>query len=301
MNKNKLLLGGHVSISGGLHKAFENAESINSTAMQIFTKSNRQWQAKPISDEEAELFKLAAKKSSIKSLVAHASYLINIASLDKITSAKSCNALKDELERCDKLGIEYLVLHPGTSGSGNQTESLKNVAENINEIYSNNKIQTVLLLEIMAGQGTSVASKFEQLAEIHSQIKDKNKFGICFDTCHAFAAGYDFRTKETYENMWKEFDKILGLNLIKVLHINDSKKDLGCKVDRHEFLSKGKIGQLGFELLFNDPRFFDIIKILEVPIDTVQDYVPQFKLVLNLLSQKNLNLIKDTALEKLLK
>ncbi|MDR3646356.1 MAG: deoxyribonuclease IV [Candidatus Babeliales bacterium] len=301
MNKNKLLLGGHVSISGGLHKAFKEGESIHCTAIQIFTKSNRQWHAKPISSEDAELFKNTLKNSTIKSVIAHASYLINIASLDDDTSVKSRDALKDELERCDQLGIKYLVLHPGTRGVAEQKDSLKRVADNINEIYANNKIQTIVLLEIMAGQGTSVASRFEQLAEIYSHIKFKDKVGICFDTCHAFAAGYDFRTKETYENMWQDFDKILGIDLLKVIHVNDSKKDLGCKVDRHEFLGKGKIGETAFKLLFNDARFINVIKILEVPIETIQDYVPQFKLVLSLLSEKNLEPIKDTPLAILTK
>lgn len=299
MTHNKLLLGGHVSISGGIHKAIDQGESISCTAIQIFTKSNRQWNSKPISDEDAKLFKSKLKNSTIKFVIAHASYLINIASTDKITRIKSCLALKNELERCDQLGIKYLVLHPGSRGAGDQKESLKNVADSINDIYLNNNIKTTVLLEIMSGQGTSIASKFEQLAEICNQIQFKNSIGICFDTCHAFASGYDFITKETYDEMWKQFDTLIGLNLLKAIHINDSKKGLGSKVDRHEFLSKGKIGETAFKLLFNDPRFLNVIKILEVPIETIDDYIPQFKLILNYLSKDNIEWIKNTSLEYL--
>lgn len=301
MNTGKctLKLGGHVSISGGIEKSIKRGESINCTAIQIFTKSNRQWNAKPISDEESDLFKHTLKQSTIKSVVVHASYLINIASLDDTVSKKSTDALKDELERCDKLDIPYLILHPGTSGSDDPKKCLNRIAENINNIYKHTKLNAVILLEIMAGQGTSVASKFEQLAEIYKQIENKKKIGICFDTCHAFASGYDFRTKESYEKMWSNFDNVLGLQLLKVIHFNDSKKDLGSKIDRHEFIGKGKIGKTAFEMLINDERFLDTIKILEVPVDTIDDYLPDMKLLVSMLSHKNHQLIKNTNLEYL--
>lgn len=301
MIKNKLLLGAQVSISGGLYKAIMQGESIYCTAIQIFTKSNRQWKSKEITPQEADLFISTFKQSSLKAVVTHASYLINISSGDELISQKSKNALTDELKRCDQLEIPYLILHPGNSGNFDINDCFKNVAQIVNEIYSTNNIKAILLLENMAGQGTSIASKFEQLAKIINLIVNKSKIGICFDTCHAFSAGYDFRTKETYVTMWQEFDKIIGLDYLKVIHLNDSKKDLGSKVDRHEFLSKGKIGTKMVELLINDERFFNTIKILEVPVDNISDYVPDLKLTLSLLYNDNLKLIQNTSLELLLK
>lgn len=267
MSKKKpLLLGAHMSIADGIEKSIERARSIDCTCMQIFTKSNRQWYAKPLLKEDIIAFKMAIKENpSIKSIAVHASYLINIGSSDKELNKKSVDALDLELKRCIALSIPYLILHPGSCGTANLKECIERIAHNIDNVLENNPGHTMILLENMGGQGTVVGHTFEQLAEIFQKIKHKKRIGFCFDTCHAFVAGYDFRDKKTYETMWNTFDKILGLENLKVFHINDSKKELSSHVDRHAAIGEGKIGLEAFRLLFNDKRFFDIPKILETP------------------------------------
>lgn len=282
MNNGKLLLGAHISTSGGFYKAIERGESIGCTAIQIFTKSNRQWHSNKITLEEAGLFKQRLKESSVKEIVAHASYLINIASEKEDVVQKSKIGLVDELSRCDELGIPYLVIHPGSS-SKSSDEIIDQFSSIINDIYSTYSFTTILLLETMAGQGNSIAYTFEQIAEIIKKIKHKNKIGVCIDTCHIFAAGYDISNKDSYEKTISEFDKIIGLSYLKVIHLNDSKKELGCKVDRHEFISKGKIGLKAFELIMNDHRLLNTVKILETPADTLEDYAIDLQLLISLL------------------
>lgn len=266
MNKNNsLLLGAHISTAGGFDKALVRAESIGCTALQIFTKNNRQWASKPISEKESADFKSALANSSIRSLMAHATYLINIGSNQKDTLNKSLTLLLHELERCDKLGIPYLILHPGSYGSGDIEQCLATIVTSLDHVFDQYNGNTMLLLENMAGQGSSVCYSFEHLAQIRAHVHHKNSIGICFDTCHAFAAGYDMRTVNTYADVWHEFDAIIGLSNLKAFHINDSKKPLGSHVDRHANIGQGVLGLEPFRLLFNDPRFFDIPKILETP------------------------------------
>lgn len=262
------LLGAHMSTAGGFDKAIIRGQSIGCTAIQIFTKSNRQWKAKPISAQEQELFKKAATTAKISSLLAHATYLINIGSAQEETLAKSRTLLTSELERCDQLGIPYLVLHPGSYGTGSEQECIATLVTSINLVFEGYTGNTMLLLENMAGQGSSICYSFEQLAHVRSKIKHAHKVGICIDTCHAFAAGYDLRTSKTYKAVWDEFDQTIGLSNLKALHINDSKKPLGSRVDRHADIGQGAIGLEGFRLLFNDSRFFDIPKILETPCES---------------------------------
>lgn len=264
-NKHSLLLGAHMSIAQNFENALQLGESIGCTAIQVFTKSNRQWAAKPITDEQAASFCNALKAGSIKSVIAHATYLINIASPDIATSNKSTNALIDELERCSLLNIPALVLHPGATLKSNERECIERIAQNINEALTKTSPATTLLLETMAGQGSTVGNSFEQLALIQEKVEKKSRLGICFDTCHAFAAGYDFRTPDTYHKMWHDFDNIIGIENLKAIHLNDSKKELNSHVDRHEDIGKGQLGLKPFELLINDKRFFDIPKILETP------------------------------------
>ena len=285
--KHSLLFGTHISIAGGIHLAIERGESIGCTAIQIFTKSNRQWSAKKITDKEIELFKDAIKKSSIQSVITHATYLINIGSPNKTTSEKSITALHKELERCDQLGIPYLILHPGSHLGTGEEECLQRISDNLNDIFDQTPGKTKILLETMAGQGSNVCYQFEHIAHIYSTSSFKKRLGVCFDTCHAFVAGYDFRTKKTYENMWKTFDKIIGLKQLKAIHINDSKKELGSRVDRHEDIGKGKLGLEPFKLLFNDERFFDIPKILETPKDDLKDDLRNMHTIKKLISSKN--------------
>ena len=265
--KHSLLLGAHMSISGGLEKSIERGESINCTAIQIFTKSNRQWTAKKLTDDSRSLFKERVKDSFIRSIIVHATYLINLGSPDIQTNKKSVTAVCEELKRCEQLDIPYLVLHPGSHLKSGEKTCLEKISDALNTIFEKTPGKTMILLENMAGQGSQVCYSFEQLAYIRSRSAYKKRLGICFDTCHAFAAGYDFRTQGSYTKIWKQFDTIIGLENLKAIHINDSKKELGSKIDRHEEIGKGKIGLEAFRLLFNDKRFFDIPKILETPKD----------------------------------
>ena len=286
--KNHILLyGAHMSVSGGFEKALTRGESIQCTAIQLFTKSNRQWAAKPISTEESELFKACLKKSPIQYVVSHASYLINIASSDPTIHKKSVSALSEELRRCHQLDIPYLVLHPGSAGESNVQECLARIAHTLDHVLEQDTSHTMILLENMAGQGSSVCHTFEQLAEVRKLTHHKKRVGFCIDTCHAFAAGYDFRTEDTYEKLWTAFDTIIGIEHLKVFHINDSKKGLSSHVDRHEDIGKGLIGNQGFELLFNDPRFFDIPKILETPKESIEEDARNMETIRNLISPKN--------------
>jgi deoxyribonuclease IV len=266
INKNKPLIGCHVSISGGFFKAIDEGMEIGCTAVQIFTKSNRQWASKPIDDTDAKKFIGAQKKSSIALVVAHASYLINLGSATHDVQKKSYAALVDEIKRCDKLGIPYLVLHPGTAEPGQEQATLQATGSYINQaLQATSDCATSVLIETMAGQGKSIGSSFEQLTTMIAQVDDKKRIGVCFDTCHAFVAGYDFTTPASYAAMIKNFDDTIGLQFLKMFHMNDSKKELGSHVDRHEDIGKGAIGLDGFALIMNDSRLANIPKILETP------------------------------------
>jgi deoxyribonuclease IV len=266
MKKDQLLLGAHMSIAGGFQQAIIKGESIGCTAIQIFTKSSRQWNTKPITLEQSNLFKTTLQESScVKSVMAHASYLINIGSSDKALAQKSVTALTEELQRCHTLGIPFLVLHPGAHGKATAEESLDLASQNLNYVFEQYTGDTIVLLENTAGQGSSIGSTFEQLHTIYEGTSHKNKVGFCFDTCHAFAAGYDLSTSESYEAIWNHFDKTIGLKNLKAFHLNDSAKGLGSHVDRHAHIGHGKIGLEGFRLLMNDARFFSLPKILETP------------------------------------
>ena len=300
-NNKTLLLGAHMSIAGGIEKSITRGESIGCTAIQIFTKSNRQWHSKEITDENAQIFKATYKNSSIKSIIVHASYLINLGSESQLINQKSIKALLRELDNCKKLDLPYLVLHPGNRQNTPEKDSLKKIADSINEVFSLDNGNTMILLENMAGMGTSVGHTFDQLAEIYQQIENKKRAGICIDTCHAFASGYDIRSEKDYNNMWNSFNDCLGFELLKAIHINDSLKGCGSKVDRHAHIGKGQIGADAFEMLFNDNRFLDVPKILETPIKNgIEDFVQDIKTIVNLLDQKNKIFVSNTGLEKYL-
>lgn len=286
MKKNQLLLGAHMSVSGGYEKAFEQAELIGCTAMQIFTKSNRQWNAKKITQEQADIFCATSKKSSVAITMAHATYLINVGSPDHTTRAKSTQGLIDELERCDVLKIPYLVLHPGSRTNSTPEECLKTIVESLDAAFKNSDTKAMVLLEIMAGQGSTMCYTFEQLAYVLKNSTCKKRLGICFDTCHAFAAGYDFRSPAAYKAMWRNFDETIGLEYLKAIHLNDSKKDLGSHVDRHEEIGQGQIGLEAFKLIMNDPNFFDVPKILETPRDDLADYAKNMETLKKLMTDK---------------
>lgn len=270
-HKHRLLLGAHVSTAGGFEKAIERGEALGCTTIQIFTKSNRQWHAKKITDEEADLFIKAQKQSSIDPVIAHCSYLINIGSPKKDIEKKSVAALIEEVQRCDKLKIRGLVLHPGAHLGSDEQECLKRIAENLDTVFEKTETKTTILLETMAGQGSTIGNSFEQLATIYNHSAHKRKIEFCLDTCHVFAAGYDLRTEKTYDALWKKFNDILGIDKLGAIHVNDSKKSLGCHVDRHEDIGKGELGLEAFRLIFNDPRLFDIPKIIETPKDDPEE------------------------------
>lgn len=291
-HQKKLLLGAHMSIEGGLHKAIERGIETGCTTLQIFTKSNRQWHAKAISLEEIEKFKQAVTASSINPIVAHASYLINLASPEEATRKKSIIALKKELEVCSQLNIPYLVLHPGSHVNQTTKEGITLISQGLDQALQESPGATIIALETMAGQGSSVGSTFEELAEIYQLSEHKKRLGVCLDTCHIFSAGYDFTEKKVYEAMWSEFDKTIGLERLKVIHVNDSKKELGSRVDRHETITKGKIGAEAFALLFNDARFFDVPKILETPKATLAEDIYNMEIIKGLLTKETKELLK---------
>ncbi|MFC1894421.1 deoxyribonuclease IV [Candidatus Dependentiae bacterium] len=280
MKKEVILLGAHVSIAGGLHKAIERGEKIGATAIQIFTKSSRSWFAKKLTEKETELFKIKFKKSKqIKIVIAHSSYLINLAAKDKEIEKKSIKSLILELERCHLLKIPYLVLHPGSHVGQGEEEGIKKIAKNLDAVLTNFKEKTSIILETTAGQGTTLGYKFEQLKKILSLCKKKNKIGICIDTCHILAAGYNIKSKKTYNQVMDKFEKILGKTILKVIHLNDSKTDLNSRVDRHANIGKGKIPLSIFKLIMNDKRFQQIPKILETPIQNENDFISEIELL----------------------
>ncbi len=277
-----------MSIAGGLEQAVIRGESIGCSTIQLFTKSNRQWKAKELSQKDIDLFKQTVRASSIQKehIVAHATYLINLGSTDADINKKSIAALIEEIERCDALQIPYLVLHPGSSQTADITSCLDTITENLNTVFERIPGNTMILLETMAGQGSSTCYRLEHLAHIYQKSTFKNRLGICLDTCHIFAAGYDIRTQETYDAFWTAFDQIIDIDALKAIHVNDSKKELGSRVDRHENIGNGKIGLDGFKLLFNDQRFFAIPKILETPKDSIEEDILNMNTIKKLLSRE---------------
>jgi len=261
-------LGAHESISGGLHLAFDRILQVGGEALQIFTRNQRQWKAAPLKDEEITAFKNAWDEAEAMPVASHASYLINLGSSTKEQAEKSVAAFAAELQRCAQLGIAQVVIHPGSHGGAGVEIGLANVVKNLDrviELAGNDCAAVNILLETTAGQGTGLGAQFEELAEIIEQSSFPDRLGICVDTCHIFAAGYDIRTPETYGVTFAEFDRLIGLDRIRFFHLNDSKKELGSRVDRHEHIGQGRIGLEGFRCLLNDPRFAAHPMTLETP------------------------------------
>ncbi|HEX9912896.1 MAG TPA: deoxyribonuclease IV [candidate division Zixibacteria bacterium] len=259
-----LLIGAHMSIGGGFFNSLYSGKELGCATIQIFTKSANQWKAKELTSEDIEKFKQAQKETGIIPVVGHDSYLINIASGDKELLQKSREALLLELTRSEKLGLSCLVMHPGSNPD--EKEGIKRIADSLSWVHSKSKnYKTKICLETTAGQGSSIGYKFEQIAQIIDLTQEDERLGVCYDTAHTFEAGYDIRDKKVYEKTFKLFNKIIGLNRLKVIHMNDSKKDLGSRVDRHEHIGKGFIGLEAFKLILNDRRFEMVPKILETP------------------------------------
>jgi len=260
------LLGAHFSIAKGFDKALYEAESYGCNTLQIFTKNSSTWKEKVVTRKEIENFKQAKLETGITRIAAHTSYLINPATPEKKKYKMSFNALARELVRSSSLGIPYVVLHPGSHMGAGDNEGISRIADSINEIFAiTPEISTRLLIETTAGQGSSVGHTFEHLASIISRVEKKINLGVCLDTCHIFAAGYDIRTKEYYRKTIDDFDSTVGLDRLCLIHLNDSKKDLGSRVDRHEQIGLGYIGLEAFKYIMNDERFSDVPKIIETP------------------------------------
>jgi deoxyribonuclease IV len=261
----ELLIGSHMSIAGGLYRALERGQEVNCRTIQIFLKNSNQWNAKPLTEQDRELFLENQNRFQIHPVVAHDSYLINLASPDEALYQKSIAAFIEEIKRADFLGVPYLVLHPGAHVGSGINAGISRVAAALSQALDSVESPVMILLENTAGQGSNLGHRFEELAGIMKQIKDHKRIGVCLDTAHAFAAGYDIRTKESYEATMGAFDRLIGIENIRVFHVNDSKKELGSRVDRHTHIGEGCIGLETFRLLINDPRFLKIPKILETP------------------------------------
>jgi deoxyribonuclease-4 len=260
------LLGAHMSIAGGVDKALLHGKKVNCQAIQIFTRSSRQWAAKPYSKEEVELFRINRKETGISAVIAHDSYLLNLGSPDEPLRKKSISAFIDELERCETLGVSHLVAHPGAHLGAGEAAGIRTIARSLDEAHKACPGYAVkVTLEITAGQGSCLGYRFEQIGRMIDAARESDRLRVCFDTEHAFAAGYDIRTKEGYDRTFTEFNEKIGLALLAAFHLNDSKKELNSRVDRHEHIGKGQIGVQAFRLLLNDQRFWGVPMCLETP------------------------------------
>lgn len=263
-----MLIGAHMSIAGGLHLAIERGKELDCTTIQMFTKNANQWNAKPIIKEQVAEFKKTQKDIGIWPIVAHDSYLINLASPKEEALNKSREAFLLEMQRTEMLGLPYLVMHPGAHMGSGEEKGLKTIAESISILHKQTPgFKMKILLETTAGQGSNVGYRFEHLAHILELVEENDRLGVCYDTCHTFAAGYDIRTEEAFLKTFEEFDRIIGLSRLFVFHINDSRKGLGTHVDRHWHIGEGEIGLEAFRLLLNEPRFSHLPFILETPKD----------------------------------
>jgi deoxyribonuclease-4 len=257
------LIGAHISTKGGLHTVFDRAAEINASALALFAKNSNQWKGKELTDADVALFH---ELRTVRPIVTHASYLINLATTNAEFHRKSIAAMIDELDRAERLGAHGVVLHPGAHMGAGVDAGLEQIARSLDQIHAalpNHKVVT--LLETAAGQGSCLGCSFEELGRIIELVDDKARVGVCVDTCHIFAAGYEIRTRDGYERTIDELEKHIGIDNVGVFHINDSKKPLGSRVDRHEHIGDGMIGREAFGFLLNDPRFTRLPKLLETP------------------------------------
>ncbi|MCU7497495.1 MAG: deoxyribonuclease IV [Ignavibacteria bacterium] len=263
------ILGAHTSIAGGVDKAVDLAGKLNFRTMQIFTKNGNRWSDGPLSEQTIENYKNKLSKTKISPVIAHDSYLINLCASKDDLLKKSVDAFVEELERCEKLGIESLNFHPGAHTGRGVEDGLKTIIDSLNAAHErtqNFKVKS--MLELTAGQGSTLGSRFEEIRIIIDGVEDKDRMRVCIDTAHIFAAGYDLRSEKAYEDTMKEFDAIIGLDLLSCIHMNDSKKELGSRVDRHTHIGEGFIGLEGFRNIMNDTRLENVPKILETPKDS---------------------------------
>ncbi len=265
------LIGAHISTAGGLHKAYQRADAVGCESMQIFTRNQRQWLNKPLSFQEIEDFYIASRDSSVKKVVSHASYLINLAGTDD-TREKSEEALISELERCNNLSIGDVVLHPGFAVNGTREEALKQVSASLRKVLDLTcEMKVRILLETMAGQGSVLGGDVAQFSGLLDLLEDDPRIGFCVDICHVFAAGYEIRTYESYNRLVGILQKNVGLERIHCWHLSDSKMEKGRKKDRHQHLGEGTLGLAPFSMLVNDKRFEDVPAVLETPKEGMGD------------------------------
>lgn len=261
-----MLLGAHMSISGGVDKAVLRGHDLGCETIQIFTRSPRQWRPRALKEDEVLRFRKNQRETGIDPVVAHDCYLINLGSPDEDLWQKSLRVLVEEIGHCEALQIPYLVIHPGSHVGAGEEEGLRRIAQALDEARRQTADYHVLvLLEITAGQGTNLGYSFGQLSRLLELVRDDGWLGICFDTCHAFAAGYELRTREGYESTFRELDALIGLRRLKVVHLNDAKGDLGSRLDRHEHIGRGLLGLEPFRMLLNDERFEQLPMVLETP------------------------------------
>ncbi|WP_027721126.1 deoxyribonuclease IV [Maridesulfovibrio zosterae] len=261
-----MYIGAHMPITGGVDKAVERIIAVGGTALQIFTRNQRQWKVKPLEEDVIENFKRLRQDWGNYPVSVHDSYLINLASPKPEGAAKSVKAFAQELRRTESLGIEYIVTHPGSHLGSGKVEALERYVANLDEAIALSETAEVrVLIENTAGQGTNLGSRFGELATILENSGYTSRMGVCFDTCHAFAAGYDLRTAESCEEVFNKFDKLIGLDFLRLFHLNDCKEGLGSHKDRHEHIGQGRIGIDGFKYIINDSRFSTIPKVIETP------------------------------------
>lgn len=269
--------GAHLSVAAGYEELFLAADEIGCEAVQIFAKNQRQWESKPIENGASESFRKARAASKVRYVNIHASYLLNLLSPDPELLNRSVASLMDDMKRGKELGIEDTVIHPGSHLGSGESEGIKRITHALNLIFERTDFGNVLL-ETTAGQGTSVGWKFEHLRDIISGIKRQERIFVCYDTCHTFSAGYDLRNKEEYDKTFASFDSTVGIEKLRLFHLNDSKNDIGSRKDRHEFIGRGYIGATAFSFLVNDKRFSELPMVLEVPGD-YSDFVREIKLL----------------------
>ncbi|MEE9161727.1 MAG: deoxyribonuclease IV [Candidatus Neomarinimicrobiota bacterium] len=274
------LLGAHVSVAGGTQNAPERGRDIKADAIQIFTANQNQWQAKPLSEENIDGFRSGMAQRQPQVALTHDSYLINLCSAEEWKLKRAVNAFIEELDRSEALGMHGIVFHPGAHMGAGIDAGCNLVAESLNtalEARPDHKVK--LLVEITAGQGSTVGFAFEQIAAILGGVKQPERMGVCFDTQHAFAAGYDLRTEKGWEQTMKKFDKTVGLEQLEAFHINDSKRELDQRLDRHEKIGKGYLGLLPFWCLVNDERFVQTPAVLETPVEDGSEYAEEIALL----------------------
>lgn len=266
--RNEPLLGAHMSISGGLENALIRGHKLGCNTIQMFTGNSNRWKRQPLEKSQINLFRETKMETGISPIISHASYLINLASSDEELYKKSLDAMMDEIHKCEQLGIDYLVVHPGFHKGRGEKYGIDRIIGALNTIHSDTVgVGVKIVLETTAGQGTALGCSFEQIARIIDGVTESSRLAFCLDTCHIFVAGYDLRTKKDYLDLFRKIDDTIGMENLKVFHLNDSKKDIGSRVDRHEDIGKGMIGEGIFRLIMRDESLKDIPKIIETPGD----------------------------------